>query len=122
LQSNDKAVLVYSTFPSLDAAERVGAELVDARLAACVNILPRMISIYRWQGARHRDEEVVMLIKTRESLSGRVISAVRERHPYDNPALLILPTTGGAEDFLSWILSETIGETGPQDPDSRDPG
>ncbi|MFA5951726.1 MAG: divalent-cation tolerance protein CutA [Hyphomicrobium sp.] len=115
MPSNDKAVLVYSTFPALDLAERVGAELVDARLAACVNILPRMISIYRWQGVRHRDEEVVMLIKTRESLSSRVISAVREQHPYDNPALLVLPTAGGSGDFLSWILSETVGEIGARD-------
>lgn len=107
MQENDKAVLVYATFPSLETAETEGAVLVDAGLAACVNILPGMVSIYIWNGARHRDAEVVMIIKTRRSLAERVIAEVRGRHPYDNPALLILPIEGGSSDFLAWIQTQT---------------
>jgi periplasmic divalent cation tolerance protein len=107
LQENDKAVLVYATFPSLETAETEGATLVDAGLAACVNILPGMVSIYIWDGARHRDAEVVMLIKTRLSLAENVIGQVRSRHSYENPALLVLPVEGGSSEFLAWILRQT---------------
>jgi periplasmic divalent cation tolerance protein len=104
---NDKAVLVYSTFPAVETAETVGGELVDAGLAACVNILPGMVSIYRWEGKRQREAEVVMIIKTRASLAERVVAETRQRHPYENPALLVLPVDGGSDAFLAWILSET---------------
>lgn len=107
MQQNDKAVLVYSTFPSLEAAEAEGAALVESGLAACVNILPGMISIYTWQGKRHRDAEVVMIVKTRPELAERVIAETRARHPYENPALLKLSVDGGSADFLDWIRSQT---------------
>lgn len=107
MQENDKPVLVYSTFPTAESAEAVGGHLVDARLAACVNVIPGMTSIYHWQGERHRDSEVVMIVKTRASLAERVIRDMRERHSYSNPALLVLPLEGGSEDFLGWILDET---------------
>jgi periplasmic divalent cation tolerance protein len=111
LQENDKAVLIYSTYPSQELAESIGAELVDARLAACVNVMAGMTSIYRWQGERHRDSEVVMIIKTRARLAERVIAAVRDRHPYENPALIVLPAEGGSQDFIAWIMEQT-GATG----------
>lgn len=107
LQENDKAVLVYSTFPTLETAEAEGAALVEAGLAACVNILPGMVSIYIWKGARHRDSEVVMIVKTRRSLADCVIAEVRGRHPYENPALLILPVDGGSAPYLDWIQAQT---------------
>lgn len=111
MQENDKAVLVYSTFPSLETAEETGGALVDGGLAACVNILPGMVSIYTWNGARHRDAEVVMIIKTRRSLSARVIEETRRRHAYENPALMVLPVEDGSADFLAWILSQTHAQT-----------
>ena len=107
MQENDKAVLVYSTFPSLETAEAEGARLVDMRLAACVNILPGMVSIYAWEGKRHRDEEVVMLIKTRRTLADRVIAEVKSRHPYETPALLILPVDGGSDAYIGWLCAQT---------------
>ena len=109
---NDKAVLVYSTFPAVDTAESVGGHLVDAGLAACVNILPGMVSIYRWEGQRQREAEVVMIIKTRASLADRVVAETRERHPYENPALLVLPVEGGSAPFIAWILGETTRDGG----------
>jgi periplasmic divalent cation tolerance protein len=107
LATNDKAVLLYSTFPTAAAAEEVGGYLVDERLAACVNIIPGMTSIYRWKGERQHDSEVVMIIKTASHLAERVIAETRQRHPYTNPALLILPVEGGSKDFIGWIMSET---------------
>ncbi len=109
MQENDKPVLIYSTFPAPApaAAEAVGRELVERRLAACVNILPAMTSIYRWEGAIARDSEAVMIIKTRQSLAPRVIEAVRARHTYSNPALVVLEVSGGAADYLRWLMDET---------------
>jgi periplasmic divalent cation tolerance protein len=111
LQENDKAVLVYATFPSMETAEAEGATLVDAGLAACVNILPGMVSIYIWNGARHRDSEVVMIVKTRQSLADTVIEQVKSRHAYENPALLILPVEGGSDAYLAWLLAQTRKRT-----------
>jgi len=107
VQVNDKPVLIYSTFPSGEVAEKVGQQLVEQRLAACVNILGGMTSIYRWEGRIARDAEVVMIIKTRQSLAEPVIAAVKEQHPYTNPALLVVPVEGGSGDYLAWLLEET---------------
>ncbi len=81
MQQNDKAVLVYVTYPSVDAAEQAGAALVDSGLAACVNILPGMVSIYVWNGSRQRDAEAVMIVKTRAALADRVIAETLRRPP-----------------------------------------
>jgi periplasmic divalent cation tolerance protein len=107
VQENDKPVLVYSTFPSGEVAETMGRQLVEQRLAACVNILPGMISIYRWEGQIARDGEVVMIIKTRARLAQAVMSAVKAEHPYTNPALLVIPVEAGAALYLDWLLKET---------------
>lgn len=107
MQENDKPVLVYTTFPSGEVAETVGRQLVEQRLAACVNILPGMTSIYRWQGKIERDSEVVMIIKTRASLAEAVMGAVKARHPYANPALLVLPVEAGGALYVDWLFAET---------------
>jgi periplasmic divalent cation tolerance protein len=74
-----------------------------------------MISIYVWNGERCRESEVVMIIKTRRTLAERVIEEVRNRHPYQNPALLILPVDGGSEPFLNWVLTQTSADAGQND-------
>ena len=107
MNENDKAVLIYSTFPSPEAAETVGGVLVDRALAACVNILPGMTSVYMWQGQRHRDAETVMVIKTRAQIADSVVAEARRMHPYTNPAFIVLPVSGGSADFLRWIEEQT---------------
>ncbi|MCL4766818.1 MAG: divalent cation tolerance protein CutA [Hyphomicrobiaceae bacterium] len=107
MQENDKAVLIYSTFPTKEAAEEAGGRLVDQALAACVNIWPGMTSIYLWQGERHRDSEAVMVIKTRAGLADAAIAEAKRHHPYTNPAFLVLPVESGAPDFLRWIGEQT---------------
>jgi periplasmic divalent cation tolerance protein len=103
----DRAVMLYTTFPSLVEAEKAGKALVEDRLAACVNILPGMISHYRWQGAVERAEEAVMLVKTRASLAERVRATVKASHPYDTPAILVLPLESVDETYLAWIMDST---------------
>ena len=109
MDENDKAVLIYSTFPTAEAAEAAGGYLVDAGLAACVNIIPGMTSIYRWEGKIARDSEAVMIIKTRASLVEAAIAAGKGGHPYTNPAFLVIPVEGGAAAYVGWLMDETAG-------------
>jgi periplasmic divalent cation tolerance protein len=103
----ERAVFVYTTYPSAVEAEAAGRALVERRLAACVNILPGMISHYRWQGAVERAEEVVMLIKTRASLAPAVQAAVKSAHSYSTPAILVLPIESVEQTYLAWLMAET---------------
>lgn len=105
-QDNDP-ILIYTTFETIDDARIVGGALVKLRLAACVNIIPSMISIYEWQGELGENSEVVMLIKTRKACQAKVLSKAKELHPYDTPALLVIEP--GAFDcaFADWIVEQT---------------
>jgi periplasmic divalent cation tolerance protein len=105
----DAPVFVYTTYPSLVEAEKAGRALVETGLAACVNILPEMVSIFRWKGQVERGGEVVMIIKTRASLKEQVARRVREAHPFETPAIVFLPTEGGDKDYVGWIMEETAG-------------
>lgn len=117
--ADDGPVLVYATFPDIDQARATAGRLVEDRLAACVNILPQMVSVYRWDGAVAEDREVVLIAKTRHGLGRAVTDAITDSHPYDLPAVLILPVGGGHAPFCRWILSETAGATDPRTTASR---
>jgi periplasmic divalent cation tolerance protein len=101
------AVLVYVTAPSRDVAKTIAHTLVNERLAACANILDGMISVYRWQGAIEEAREAVLILKTRRELADRVVARVKSLHPYEVPAILVLPVEGGSQPFLDWIRTET---------------
>jgi len=103
----ERAVLVYTTWPSIVEAERAGRAIVERRLAACVNILPGMISHYWWEGKVERAEEVVMLVKTRAALAEAVGDAVKEHHRYTTPAIMALPVDSVHPDYHAWITKET---------------
>ena len=107
----ERAVFVYTTYPSLVEAERIGKTVLERRLAACVNILPGMISHYWWQGEIERAEEVVMIIKTRASLAEEVRMAVKEMHPYTTPAFLVIPLESVDSSYLTWLLAGTEAAT-----------
>ena len=106
----ERAVLVYTTYPSIVEAEQAGRALVEQRLCACVNILPGMVSLYWWQGKVARGEEVVMIIKTRASLAEPVRAAVKQMHSYSTPAILVLPVENVDPDYHAWIVAETQGK------------
>jgi periplasmic divalent cation tolerance protein len=103
----ERAVFVYTTYPSAVEAETAGRALIDQSLAACVNILPGMVSLYRWQGAIERGEEAVMIIKTRASLAELVCAAVKKMHSYTTPAILVIPLESVDAGYLGWLLAET---------------
>lgn len=101
------AVWIYMTAGSLDEARDIGRTLVEERLAACVNILEGMRSLYRWDGGVEEDEEVVLIAKTRASLVDTLTDRVKAVHSYDCPCVVALPITGGNPAFLDWIKLET---------------
>jgi periplasmic divalent cation tolerance protein len=106
----DEPLLVYTTFPDEDTGLAIGEALVRDKLAACVNLIPRMRSIYAWRGAIERGEEVVGIVKTRTGLRESVRVALKERHPYETPIILFLPVASGDADTVTWLLAETGGE------------
>lgn len=107
MATEDWPVLVYTTLPSLEEAKRVGDALVAGRLAACVNIFPGMISIFEWKGKRETAEEVAMIVKTRASLANEVLAETKRLHPYELPALLVLPSAGSSDEYCGWIFAQT---------------
>ena len=102
-----KPHLVYMTAGDENEARRIGHALIEARLAACVNVIPGMRSLYRWQGEIQDDREVVIIAKTRESLVDALIAKVKELHSYDCPCIVALPIHAGNPAFLDWIVAET---------------
>jgi len=106
--NSERAVFVYTTYPSIVEAEQAGRALVERRLCACVNILPGMVSYYWWNDALERGEEAVMFIKTRASLSEQVSAAVKEMHSYSTPAILVLPLESVEQTYFDWLLAETV--------------
>ena len=105
--NTERAVFVYTTYPSVVEAEEVGRALVERRLCACVNILPGMVSHYWWKGTLERGEEAVMIIKTRASLSEQVSAAVKEMHSYTTPAILVIPIESVEQTYFAWLMAET---------------
>lgn len=98
---------VYLTTRDRDEALRLGQALVEERLAACVNILPAMTSIYWWQGALETAHEAVLIAKTRADLLPALTARVKALHSYDTPCVLALPILEGNPDYLAWLGRET---------------
>jgi periplasmic divalent cation tolerance protein len=95
--------IVLSTCADREEAERIAHRLVEQQLAACVNILPGVQSIYRWQGNVESAAEVLMVIKTSAGLVPEVQSTIANLHSYEVPELLVLPVAGGSEAYLGWL-------------------
>jgi len=97
--------VVLTTAGSLEEAQRIAETLVDRRLAACVNIVPRIRSIYRWQDKVETAEEWLLVVKTTGSAFDRVRSAIKELHSYDLPECICLAIEDGSKEYLEWIAS-----------------
>ena len=104
-------MIVYCTFPDDAVAREIASSLVAERLAACVNLVPRIRSIYRWQGEVHEDPEVLAIIKTTPERFPALRDAVVARHPYECPEVLAVAIADGHPGYLDWIAEET-GEPG----------
>jgi periplasmic divalent cation tolerance protein len=105
--ADDEALLVLCTAPDPEVGAVLARGLVDARLAACVNLIPGMRSFYRWDDEVQDDGEVQMLIKTRRARLAEVEQWLTDNHPYDVPEVLALPITAGATAYLRWLQAET---------------
>lgn len=99
--------LLYMTAGSAEEARRIGAALVDERLAACANVIDGMTSIYRWEGTVRNESEAVLIAKTRRDLVDDVVTRVKALHSYTCPCVVALPVVGGNPAFLEWIGQET---------------
>ncbi len=98
--------IVLATVPSKEVGVKLARELVDRRMAACVNILPAT-SVYRWEGKVREDEEHLMVIKTRRTFVDDIRDLFDEQHPYDLPEVIALEVEDGSADYLNWIKGET---------------
>ncbi|NUP09283.1 MAG: divalent-cation tolerance protein CutA [Polyangiaceae bacterium] len=103
----DLRVVLVNT--PVDAAESIARAIVEQRLAACVNVVPKVKSFYFWEGKLQEDDESTLLIKTRAALVGALTTAVKAIHPYSVPEVVALPIDGSAgnPDYLAWVRSET---------------
>ena len=108
MNTSEKLCWVYMTAGSIDEAKNIGRELIKQNLAACVNLLENMTSIYKWEDKFEEDQEVVMIAKTRKTLMPKLIETVNSLHSYDCPCILELPIQGCNPEFLSWIKTETL--------------
>ena len=106
---SDQFVLVLTTFPADQDAEPLARALVDARLAACVNVLPPMRSIYTWKGATEDANERQLLIKTTTHRVKELETKLKELHPYEVPEFLVIAIREGSGDYLSWVAESTTG-------------
>lgn len=108
MKSAGRFALLLVTAPDLEAARRLARGLVEARLAACVNLVPGLESHYRWQGKVESAAEVLLVIKTAARLVPHLERWVLEEHPYDTPEILQLPLAAGTARYLAW-LGESVG-------------
>lgn len=106
-----ETLLVITNLPDAYSAHALAGALVEARLAACVNILAPCRSVYRWQGKTENAEEVPVLIKTTTARYAALEAAIRARHPYELPEIIAVPVDRGLPEYLAWIATETTEPT-----------
>jgi periplasmic divalent cation tolerance protein len=99
--------VVLVTAPDAEAAARLARSVVGERLAACVNLVPAIRSIYRWEGQVQDDTETLLVIKTTEERMDALCARVNALHPYDLPEVLALPAAGGSAAYLDWVREES---------------
>jgi periplasmic divalent cation tolerance protein len=101
-------IVVYITVPSQEVGLQVANMLVENNLAACVNILPGVMSIYQWQGEIQQEDELLLIVKTKAGCFDQLATAVKRVHPYDVPEIIAAPIVSGSNEYLAWINEETL--------------
>ena len=104
---SEEVTLMLVTAPDEETGRRIARALVEERLAACVNVLPGVRSVYRWKGAVEEASEVLLIAKTRADRSAALASRVRALHPYELPEVVALPVTDGSRAYLRWVVAES---------------
>ena len=108
VQGGGEAILVLITTASREEADRIGRKLVEERLAACVNIVPQIRSIFFWQDKLSEEEEVLLLVKSRRRRFPELVNLVKNLHSYTIPEIIAIPVLEGAADYLRWIDQLTL--------------
>ena len=103
----DEVVIILTNLPDRASALKLAGELVEQRLAACVNVLAEGTSVYRWKGEIESATEVPVLIKTRAERYAEVEAAIRSLHPYELPEIVAVPVVRGLDEYLEWVAGET---------------
>ena len=96
-------IIILTTVSSKKEAELIGSKLIDKELAACVNIIPNIKSIYRWEGKINKDSEYLLIIKTVKRAEEDVFENIRKLHSYNTPEMISIPITGGKKSYLNWL-------------------
>ena len=112
MTSESEMVLLYCPCPDAETAGRLGREIVEARLAACANILPQMVSVYHWKGAVEEAAEAVLILKTAADRADAAMQALLARHPYETPGVLVLPVANVSSGYLAWLRGELAQDDG----------
>jgi len=102
-----KHIVILVTCKNNSEAERISEHLIQEHLAACTNIIPKIQSVFHWQGAIEHEEEALMIIKSQRQHLNRIAENIKHEHSYDTPEIIALPIIGGSDEYLSWIVEET---------------
>ena len=105
MSSADDVQIIFCTVPDADSGERIASHLVEYRLAACVNLLPEIKSVYRWKGEVCSDSESLLMIKARTADYMDLENAIRRLHPYELPEIIAVPLNNGLPAYLDWVRS-----------------
>jgi len=100
-------IIVLITASSEEEASKIGSVLVDERLAACVNIVPRIRSLFIWEGKTQDEQETLLMCKSRQPLLDKIITRVKSLHSYSVPEIIALPIAGGSTEYLGWLRDAT---------------
>jgi len=100
-------VVVVSTVPSVEEGRRIGRDVVENRLAACVNVIPGLVSVYEWEGKIEEESEALLVLKTAEALADKLTERILAVHPYDHPEVVAMPIVSGNPKYLEWIDNVT---------------
>ncbi len=106
MNGNTELVVLFITTATAKEAQRISRVLIEQRKAACVNIVPRVSSLFWWQDKLDSAQESLLIVKTKASLLNEIVTLVREIHSYDVPEIIALPIVGGNQDYLEWISKE----------------
>jgi|SRR5215469_4839665 len=106
-EATNEFCFVYSTYPNLETARAAARLAIGQKLAACVNIYPKMMSIYMWQGKLEESAEHAVFFKSRRALVEKLIGALWAEHTYELPCFVVLPVEGGSSDYLAWVREQT---------------
>lgn len=100
-------IIILITCPNIKEANNLASLLVSNKLAACVNVIPKIQSIFHWQGKIDRAQEILLLVKTKQGLFNKIARLVRKHHSYDTPEIIALPIIKGNKKYLDWIKKST---------------